>query len=1080
MKFITKLKERAIRKEINTIRKSRLVLEGWYKNFYKDLKNSQVDAVEHYYYFGWKEGRRPNPYFDTTWYIGQHHIKNKCPLLHYIKNDNNRPCESFIEKANENNSVKFSKKDLAKYLITRKTTPNIIDFYKLDLIQKQFEIESECLFDTDWYQKNRPDLNQDKINLLEHYLLYGVKEGTKPNEYFDQDYYINQAGITLEEIEPLVHYIKIGWKIGINPSEIFSLEQYFYNNQDVRIAEVDPLSHYLKFGIKENRKGPVTLEINNEIYNTGLFLSNWYSETNEDLRGSNVNPLEHFTLFGFKENRNPNPFFDMQWYKKKYLNEKNEEVNPLLFYAEQGWKLGHNPSPKFDIKKYINKYQINSNEEPLAYYLKLGKSLGHNPISISDITTSKGGPLRFDKDSIIVKDSQLRALIDYQRKELAPESALYTDVLDIHWVMPDFSPGAGGHMTIFRVIRYLETFGHKNTIWIYGATLHEDPDSAYQDIVKHFQLIKAEVYFIEANDFDKCKGDVIFATDWGSVNIVNALEKFKRRFYFVQDHEVEFYAQGSHAIAAKNTYSADFDCICASPWLENLMTNRYGRWAKAFWLSVDFDIYHRPIEPSVHSDNRKFKIAFYSRHFTSRRAVELGFLALEKLSEYNLDIEVHCFGAPLPFDSAPFECIDHGICSPSELAKLYQQCDLGIVFSATNYSLIPQEMMACGLPVAELDCESTRAIFPEDVVTFLSTDPYLMAQQIKALVFNDDQLLVQSEKAFKWVKNFTWFNTAKVVEDAIYERLNHHKFSHKPLENVNEIKASVIIPTLNGGDVLKKVVHKLLNQTAPWKYEIVIIDSGSNDGTVEFIKTHDIILHQIDKSEFQHGRTRNLAIEHSQGEYIAVLTQDALPCDNYWLYNMVTALEHYPNAAGAFGKHYAWPDADPYTKRDLELHFNNFDNHPYCISKNTSPDKWANNDQDWKQFLHFYSDNNSIMRRTVWNSIPYPEIPFGEDQAWAWEIIKAGYQKVYCKQGAVYHSHNFDEGDTEKRAIEEATFFKTTFGYKMIDSDHFEEIVSDVNDSDLIWGKDNNLDETLVENRLMHNRAKLFGYFLAS
>ncbi|MCX9059217.1 glycosyltransferase, partial [Citrobacter portucalensis] len=435
-------------------------------------------------------------------------------------------------------------------------------------------------------------------------------------------------------------------------------------------------------------------------------------------------------------------------------------------------------------------------------------------------------------------------------------------------------------MTIFRIIRYLETFGHRNTVWIYGASLHEDTESAYNDIVKHFQLIKADIHFVESDEFEQCHGDVIFATDWGSVNIVNSRHDFKRRFYFVQDHEVEFYAQGSHAISARNTYSEDFDCICASPWLKNLMSENYGRWAKEFWLSVDFDIYNKKTQ--LNHDSDKFKIAFYARHFTSRRAVELGFLALEKLAKQNLNIEIHCFGAPLPFDSAPFECIDHGICSPTELASLYQQCDMGIVFSATNYSLIPQEMMACGLPVAELDCDSTRAIFPDNIVTFLSTNPSLMAHQIKELISNQKKLEEQANNAFEWVKKFTWLDAAKTVESSIYDRLNKHGFSRKKIKHKNKVKASVIIPTLNGGEIFKKVIDKLLVQIAPWQFEIVVVDSGSNDGTVEFLKSRNVVLHQIEKSQFQHGRTRNLAIQISKGDYIAVLTQDALPYDEYW------------------------------------------------------------------------------------------------------------------------------------------------------------------------------------------------------
>ncbi|WP_312079973.1 glycosyltransferase [Leclercia sp.] len=1076
MNFAEKIRLAKAKKDINKIRKSHLVLEGWYKEFYTDLRNSNVDACEHYYYYGWKEGRRPNPYFDTTWYSNLYSIKNKCPLLHYIDKSTNKPCEAFVENKKSKDAIVLTHKDLAKYLITKKCSSNIINYYKLDTIQKRFEIESENLFDHDWYKKNRPDLDSNNVNLLEHYLLFGVHEGTTPNEFFDQKYYIDQAGGSLGEIEPLIHYNKIGWKTGLNPSEKFDISLYLSNNQDVLLAGVEPLSHYLNYGIKENRSGLVDVSVNDPIYKTGLFASNWYLETNEDLRDSNINPFLHFTLFGLKEQRNPNPFFDIKWYAKKYLKGKQKDINPILHYSEHGWKVGNNPSPKFDTKKYIKKYKIN--QEPLAHYLNTGKKMGYIPLSMTDNTASQGGPLEFDQHSTLIKDPQLRALIDYDKKELSPNSSTYKDELNIHWVMPDFSPGAGGHMTIFRIIRYLETFGHKNTVWIYGASLHEDAESAYNDIVKHFQLIKADIHFVESDDFKQCHGDVIFATDWGSVNIVNSLHDFKRRFYFVQDHEVEFYAQGSHAISARNTYSEDIDCICASPWLKNLMTENYGRWAKEFWLSVDFDIYNK--EPNLTSDSDKFKIAFYARHFTSRRAVELGFLALEKLAQQNLNIEIHCFGAPLPFDSAPFECIDHGICSPTELAHLYQQCDMGIVFSATNYSLIPQEMMACGLPVAELDCDSTRAIFPDNVVTFLSTNPSLMADQIKELVSNQNKLEEQAKNAFEWVKKFTWLDAAKTVENSIYERLNKYGFSRKRIKQKNKVKASVIIPTLNGGDILKKVIDKLLVQIAPWQFEIVVVDSGSTDGTVEFLKSRKVVLHEIEKSQFQHGRTRNLAIQMSKGDYIAVLTQDALPYDDYWLYNMVTSLEHYPNAAGAFGKHFAWPDADPFTKRDLEAHFNNFENHPYCVSKDTSLEKWESNDLSWQQFLHFYSDNNSIMRRSVWNKIPYPEVTFGEDQAWAWEIIKAGYQKIYCKHGAVYHSHNFDEGNTEKRAMEEALFFKEVFGYSMIDKKKFKEILSDVNDNDLAWGNYNNIDESLLKNRLAHNYAKLTGYSLVN
>jgi glycosyltransferase involved in cell wall biosynthesis len=57
-----------------------------------------------------------------------------------------------------------------------------------------------------------------------------------------------------------------------------------------------------------------------------------------------------------------------------------------------------------------------------------------------------------------------------------------------------------------------------------------------------------------------------------------------------------------------------------------------------------------------------------------------------------------------------------------------------MVFSASNYSLIPMEMMACGLPVVELDAESTRAVFPEGSVAFAPPTPHEMADVLQRVI----------------------------------------------------------------------------------------------------------------------------------------------------------------------------------------------------------------------------------------------------------------------------------------------------------------------------------------------------------
>ncbi|CDT39212.1 hypothetical protein VCR4J2_500109 [Vibrio coralliirubri] len=955
------------------------------------------------------------------------------------------------------------------------------EFIRRTLEQRSIKkVRRSGLIDSQWYLNHYEDLTGTDVDAVEHYYLFGWKEGRNPNEFFDTKWFMDKYN--LKNQFPLDFYLNNWGKGNVDPCPEFNVTKYISNNSDVLSANVDPLYHYLHFGRLEGRQRYSDNEDTNtseyqHYSDTGLFLSHWYSTIYEDLRDSGINALEHYVLFGELEGRNPNPYFDTKWYRKKYAEFLANGISPLLFYASEGWKLGHSPSPSFDAPRYIEEYlrDIDDEIEPLAHFLLKGKKDGETPKSLDELKVSTGGRLKFDREAKLTQDPPMRALIDNLPVSLNPSSIQFSNNLDIHWVMPDFAPGAGGHMTIFRTIRFLETFGHKNTIWVYAPTLHMTEDEAYQDIVQHFQLVKAQVNFTSDPAFSEASGDVIFATDWGSVSFVNSVRDFKRRFYFVQDHEPEFYAQGSYAIAAKGTYKHDLDCICASPWLKELMETKYNRWAREFWLSVDFDTYQLPIVDRSNSD--VVKIAFYARHFTSRRAVELGFLALEALAERGLNIEVHCFGAPLPFDATPFKCIDHGICNTKQLAEIYQECDIGVVFSATNYSLIPQEMMACGIPVAELDVESTRAIFPDGVVTYLSTEPRLMADGLARLVENKSERVKQAQIAYDWVSQFTWEDAARAVESAIFERLPQLGFERRDLPKSEQIKASVIIPTWNAGEVFHKVIRALQAQKAPWAYEVIVVDSGSSDGTVEFLKGNsDIKLYEIPNSEFQHGRTRNFAISKTQGELVAVLTQDALPVDEYWLYNMVTSLEHYPEAAGVFGKHYAWPDADSYTKRDLINHFEGFEKHPYCVSKFTDEAKWNSGDLGWRQFLHFYSDNNSMMRKKVWEELPYPEVKFGEDQAWALAIIEAGYQKVYSKQGAVYHSHDFDEGDVGKRAFEEAQFFKENFGYTMVDPSEYKNIIRSLNEIDEKWGIEIGLSSDMINRRKESNRAKIMGF----
>ena len=245
------------------------------------------------------------------------------------------------------------------------------------------------------------------------------------------------------------------------------------------------------------------------------------------------------------------------------------------------------------------------------------------------------------------------------------------------------------------------------------------------------------------------------------------------------------------------------------------------------------------------------------------------------------------------------------------------------------------------------------------------------------------------------------------------------------------MKASVVIPTLNGGKIFENVITSLLAQSFPEKWEVVIIDSCSTDGTVAFaekaLKEKDVE-HRIirtSKLEFKHGPSRNQAIRHCRGEFIALLTQDSIPCDERWLESLIGGFTN-QCVAGVFGPHLSHVGHPAIIQRDLENHFKV---QATKILRTSSEWRESANDLKTRQLLHFFSNNNSALRRSVWENLPFPPVDFGEDQIWARLALEAGYSIKYEQTAKVRHSHMFGLMDSFKRNKIEEKYFERYFGY---------------------------------------------------
>ena len=647
--------------------------------------------------------------------------------------------------------------------------------------------------------------------------------------------------------------------------------------------------------------------------------------------------------------------------------------------------------------------------------------------------------------SIIERRNQLKIhgfekVIHFEPRQLEPNWARKYNhqrkSLSIHWVIPHFTPGLGGHMTIFRTIEYLERCGHQCTIWIHSELKGKDKPSRLSKLHKsiieqHFIPLKTDQIYVLGNkqsDLDLISGDVVIATDRMSTYPVLGMRKFLKRFYFVQDYEPLFFAKGTSSVLTEYAYTSenDFACICASPWLKQRMES-FGKKAISFPLAVDHSVYNTTFSKTPKHNT----IAFYVRRSTPRRLYELGLLALRALFDLGDTFEVITFGEEnLPDLGIPVKVRHAGILDSYALAKLYRDCTIGFVLSGTNYSLVPNEMMACGLPVVDIDADHTRLSYEPNTAVLAAPTPKDLAKALSRLL-NDEPFRERSKNAgLVASQRLHWDASNQLIETFIQDSLPSTRIQSQPGKPLAPL-VTVVIPIYNGGRVLKTVVEACLAQDLDEEFELLLIDSESSDGCLDELPKDDRIrLHKIRKEEFGHGRTRNLGVEMAQGKYVAFITQDAIPANRMWLMNLIAPLQDDPDVAGVFGCHMAHRDHGQLTANDLDQHFNRWIYKTHLQPIALDVDRQTGNGEV-STHERFYSDNNSCLRKSVWETLPLPDVVYGEDQLWAREILKKGFKKAYASTAVVRHSHEYGFRETVLRANTEWHFYNKMLGEKL-------------------------------------------------
>ena len=237
------------------------------------------------------------------------------------------------------------------------------------------------------------------------------------------------------------------------------------------------------------------------------------------------------------------------------------------------------------------------------------------------------------------------------------------------------------------------------------------------------------------------------------------------------------------------------------------------------------------------------------------------------------------------------------------------------------------------------------------------------------------------------------------------------------------MRASVVILTKNAGPFLDLILTSISAQRVRFSPEILVIDSGSTDETRQRVRRHCARLLEIAPEEFNHGTTRNLAMELSSGEAVALLSQDALPADNCWLAGLLEPLIQDERIAGSFSKHVPRSNSSPLVKRQV-LEFD------LCGSDCPRINEWER--EIPLQRACFFANTSSCIRRSVWENFPFQQMDFAEDQDWSRRILQAGLATAYAPQSTVLHSHDYGLKDLFMRHFEHARAMYAIYGEKEI------------------------------------------------
>jgi rhamnosyltransferase len=211
------------------------------------------------------------------------------------------------------------------------------------------------------------------------------------------------------------------------------------------------------------------------------------------------------------------------------------------------------------------------------------------------------------------------------------------------------------------------------------------------------------------------------------------------------------------------------------------------------------------------------------------------------------------------------------------------------------------------------------------------------------------------------------------------------------------VDISVVIPVLNGGRDLERCLDAIAAQEIEAEVEVIVVDSGSNDGTPDLARSRGAVVIEIPRSSFTHGGARNIGAAHAVGDVLVFTVQDAYAEGRDWLATIVAPLRDDPTLAGVYTRQLPHLGARP-----SEHYFLDFLYGP------EPRDQSAAGASELTMAATLFSNVSSAMPRRIREQFPFSEkVPMSEDQEWSARVLLAGYHLRYEPRAIVRHSHDY-------------------------------------------------------------------------